>query len=274
MFRTLQQLIPTAPFALFSTQASAMFTKPDWFDPTNPVVGTNRYAYSHNDPVNITDPNGNCTNDAACEGEWDDPTKTADDIQNEDAVAYASIYDGRSTYVLDPKELGLGGVLDIGTILQGYIFGGSDTYIESDQKRSLEGARATGKPVEFSVSRVTIPLSILEKGFTDAGQIYGDFQVNRNGNISADGYSNYSINDATAEIYQEENYNFNIDHDERIITNYFIDAAGRRPNMNGPNINRVQSRTRNDPRFDSTYGQANIETESNRTYSFSAWGQY
>lgn len=269
MFRTLQQLILTAPFALFSTEASAMFTQPDWFDPTNPIVGTNRYAYSHNDPVNITDPNGNCTNDAACEGEWDDPTKTADDIQNEDAVAYASIYDGRSTYALDPKELGFDGFLDIGTTLQGYISGGSNAYIESDLKRALDEAIATGKPVEFSVSALTISLSILEKGFTDAGQIYGDFRVDINGNISADGYGNYSINDATAEIFQGENYDFKIDNDKRKITNYFIDAAGRRPNMNGPNINRVQSRTRNDPRFDSTYGQANIVTESNRTYSFS-----
>ena len=91
MLRHLKQLILTAPFVLLASQASAMFIQPDWFDPTNPGVGTNRYAYSHNDPVNITDPNGNCTNDATCEGEWDDPTKTADDRQSEDGVADASI---------------------------------------------------------------------------------------------------------------------------------------------------------------------------------------
>ncbi len=37
----------------------AMFIQPDWFEVTEPGVGTNRYAYSFNDPVNLKDPNGN-----------------------------------------------------------------------------------------------------------------------------------------------------------------------------------------------------------------------
>lgn len=36
-----------------------MFIQPDWFDPTQPGVGTNRYSYSFNDPINNRDPNGN-----------------------------------------------------------------------------------------------------------------------------------------------------------------------------------------------------------------------
>jgi len=36
-----------------------MFIQPDWLDPNEPGVGTNRYAYSGNDPVNKLDPNGN-----------------------------------------------------------------------------------------------------------------------------------------------------------------------------------------------------------------------
>lgn len=39
-----------------------MFIQPDWFDPTQPGVGTNRYAYSFNDPINNMDPGGNKAN--------------------------------------------------------------------------------------------------------------------------------------------------------------------------------------------------------------------
>jgi len=37
----------------------AMFTQPDWFEVTDPGVGTNRYAYAGDDPVNASDPGGN-----------------------------------------------------------------------------------------------------------------------------------------------------------------------------------------------------------------------
>jgi RHS repeat-associated protein len=38
-----------------------MFIQPDWFEVTEVGVGTNRYAYSGNDPVNLRDPGGNRT---------------------------------------------------------------------------------------------------------------------------------------------------------------------------------------------------------------------
>lgn len=44
----------------------ARFISPDSMDPTNPDVGTNRYAYSLNDPINKSDPNGH-----AVESLWD-----------------------------------------------------------------------------------------------------------------------------------------------------------------------------------------------------------
>jgi RHS repeat-associated protein len=36
----------------------ARFVSPDWWDPNKPGVGTNRYGYADNDPVNKSDPNG------------------------------------------------------------------------------------------------------------------------------------------------------------------------------------------------------------------------
>lgn len=61
MFQILQRFILTALLALFASQASAMFIQADTLDPTEPGVGTNRYAYSHNDPVNLSDPGGRDT---------------------------------------------------------------------------------------------------------------------------------------------------------------------------------------------------------------------
>jgi len=55
----LQKLLLSLTFALFANAASAMFIQPDWLDPTEPGVGTNRYAYSANDPINKLDPGGN-----------------------------------------------------------------------------------------------------------------------------------------------------------------------------------------------------------------------
>jgi RHS repeat-associated protein len=36
-----------------------MFLQPDWWEVLKPGVGTNRFSYSFNDPVNFGDPNGN-----------------------------------------------------------------------------------------------------------------------------------------------------------------------------------------------------------------------
>lgn len=46
----------------------AMFLQPDWYEVTKAGVGTNRYAYSFNDPVNKRDPGGNCSEDGGNDG--------------------------------------------------------------------------------------------------------------------------------------------------------------------------------------------------------------
>ena len=59
MFKLLRKIPLTITFAALASQASIMFIQADWLDPTEPGVGTNRYAYSANDPVNGLDPGGN-----------------------------------------------------------------------------------------------------------------------------------------------------------------------------------------------------------------------
>ncbi|WP_225026895.1 RHS repeat-associated core domain-containing protein [Xinfangfangia pollutisoli] len=56
-----------------------MFVQPDWFEVTMPGVGTNRYAYSHNDPVNKMDPGGNLT--------YKDGAKLLEDVYDNDTDA-------------------------------------------------------------------------------------------------------------------------------------------------------------------------------------------
>ncbi|MDR6821122.1 hypothetical protein J2X76_006323 [Neorhizobium sp. 2083] len=51
-------LICSMVSAPFASTANARFISPDDWDPTKEGVGTNRYAYAQNDPINKSDPNG------------------------------------------------------------------------------------------------------------------------------------------------------------------------------------------------------------------------
>ena len=57
------------------------FLSPDWWDPTEPPVGTNRYAYALNDPINQSDPNGHVTGPISCNAAC-----TANKIQSQEAL--------------------------------------------------------------------------------------------------------------------------------------------------------------------------------------------
>ena len=51
-------VLTTSLIAGQAATAHARFISPDTWDPTLPGVGTNRYSYSENDPINKSDPNG------------------------------------------------------------------------------------------------------------------------------------------------------------------------------------------------------------------------
>jgi len=70
------------------------FISPDWWDPHIPGVGTNRYAYADNDPVNKSDPNGHMAGDPGGVGTSGDP---ADSVSESEAIGQASPGVGRPT---------------------------------------------------------------------------------------------------------------------------------------------------------------------------------
>jgi hypothetical protein len=53
--RTADPILPAPEFVHLHT---IRFLSPDTLDPTLPGVGTNRYAYGENDPINRSDPSG------------------------------------------------------------------------------------------------------------------------------------------------------------------------------------------------------------------------
>jgi RHS repeat-associated protein len=69
-----------------------MFIQPDWFDVTKPGVGTNRFSYSFNDPINKADPSGNdviFVNGTSGDDDWwkDDP-HDSNDIYSQAQAAF------------------------------------------------------------------------------------------------------------------------------------------------------------------------------------------
>ena len=59
--------------ARYYDPALALFVQPDWFPVMQAGVGTNRYSYAFNDPVNLSDPGGNSSAGNNGLGPRDDP---------------------------------------------------------------------------------------------------------------------------------------------------------------------------------------------------------
>ncbi len=64
--------------ARYYDPAIGRFVSPDWWDPTKPGVGTNRYAYSGNDPINGSDPTGHRYGDGPGAPGYHDPDANRD----------------------------------------------------------------------------------------------------------------------------------------------------------------------------------------------------
>jgi hypothetical protein len=174
-----------------------MFIQPDWFEVTKKGVGTNRYAYSGNDPVNGSDPGGNCSKDKptdSCltlhkEGP-DTPDSPVTGLEKEpknwvapddwEAInGHAMFDDGTSRYVdfstVDLSDLG-------GSILK--LSQSSDP--EDTLAPAIEQSMKTGEAVDINITGLSAGGKILSSRtpLTQQGGI-GRFSVDISGNVIA-----------------------------------------------------------------------------------------
>lgn len=115
--------------ASFGAAANARFISPDDWDPTMPGVGTNRYAYSQNDPVNRSDPNGHTYSGTETDADFGEDMSTKPDSSSNDNDV--SIQTNDTDDVTDPIDSS-----DVSSNI-------SDTNTESnkdtDDKKECEG---------------------------------------------------------------------------------------------------------------------------------------
>ncbi|MCZ4271240.1 RHS repeat-associated core domain-containing protein [Maritalea porphyrae] len=99
----------------------ARFIQPDWWNPADPAVGTNRYAYSLNDPVNKSDPSGHF-----CQGEgFGDCFRNFANAMSPAAIEARAMEQARSGNVSQKQMLGHAGEA-MRTIGTEYLASGAD----------------------------------------------------------------------------------------------------------------------------------------------------
>ncbi|MBD0417573.1 hypothetical protein [Oryzicola mucosus] len=85
--------------SLATTSGQARFISPDDWDPTLPGVGTNRYAYAGNDPVNKSDPNGHADGGETQYDPW-----SGTELEKDEAADKNSQGEGQN-YSLNSREI-------------------------------------------------------------------------------------------------------------------------------------------------------------------------
>ena len=202
----------------------AMFIQPDWFEVTQPGVGTNRYSYSFNDPVNLSDPSGNCTAWHGCEGFWGALLGGTSNDQTPDGLQDVSNFGPEnSTYYADPEAFSVENNFDF------------DEYFSVQMRRkgsklnvSYQQAVLSGKPVQFVVDwRVGGRLADYP---TTSGRSLGRMTATISGTISE--VEGSAVIDATVALSKTGNYDWS--KDSGAVGNALIGVMQDQVNVKGP----------------------------------------
>lgn len=224
MIRFLSMLILVITMT-HATQAQAMFISPDPMDPTFPGVGTNRYSYSHNDPINLRDPSGYCTNDELCDGEWEEADSNLHPDQTQEGLQDEFNFGSGKPYVMDPKKFKLDTSIDIGSQIHASISAGGR--MAAVYQKAIE----SGKPVDFVFENMAFNSKWSDQVNSSHWQI-GRYSGDVSGTLSVNSDGTYSVSGTLT--VRSDNFDWTPDGNG-FLHNTGIKVLGQNWNAPGPN---------------------------------------
>lgn len=230
MIRILSMLTLASTMTI-ATQAQAIFTSPDPLDPTIPGVGTNRYSYSFNDPINGRDPSGYCEESHGCEGEWGPLEGEPSEVQTPDGLQDVSNFGGPNpTYGADPKKFKTENNFDFDKYIYEQILTEGTKFNEL-YNEALQSGAAVSFTQDWRIG------GRLRDFATTSGISLGRLSVEITGTISV-GENGAAIIDAVADLSKVGTYDWKPDSDfaplGAPIGNALINFKGGEYNMPGP----------------------------------------
>lgn len=169
-----------------------LFIQPDWWEVTKAGVGTNRYAYSANDPVNAKDPSGNCSHMSGQDGcvivgENKHSTLRANSWINPKsilAINLSALFGNGQDRTADFTQVR---IWDLGASIQTMSKHPNFTLFEAIQK-----ARETNEQVDVYIPGI-VSGNLGGKNGNRQGLAIGRFVLNIEGSVSIDDNGNWKL---------------------------------------------------------------------------------